>query len=123
MALALHCTVEELLDRVSARELTEWIAYSSIEPFQDERQDLLLATVAAILVNANRDPDTSSEAIPDDFLPWRDKSHYETDDDEGGPDVETMAAMVEALNAAFGGDDLRSEIGERRREIGEQGGA
>lgn len=97
---------------MSARELTEWIAYNSIEPFQDERQDVLLATVAAILVNANRDPDTSSEAIPDDFLPWRDKSHYETDDEET-PDTEAMAAMVEALNAAFGGDDLR-ETGDRR---------
>ena len=101
---------------MSARELTEWIAYNSIEPFQDERQDVLLATVAAILVNANRDPDKSSEAIPDDFLPWRDKSHYETDDDEEGPDVETMAAMVEALNAAFGGRDLRPETGDRRTE-------
>lgn len=98
---------------MSARELTEWIAYNSIEPFQDERQDVLLATVAAILVNANRDPDKSSEATPDAFLPWRDKSNYETDEDEEAPDVEAMAAMVEALNAAFGGDDLRPK-GEQR---------
>lgn len=108
LALALHMTVDELLDRTSSQELSEWRAYCSIEPLPNERQEMLLANIAAVLVNAHRDQARSTEVTPLDFLPWLDNSSYETDDD-GPVDADTMLAYVEALNAAFGGQDLRGK--------------
>jgi len=101
-------TVDELLDRISSQELSEWQAYRSIEPFPHERQEILLANIAAILTNVHRDHDHTSEVTALDFMPWIDNSSYETDDDETvDPDV--MLAYVEALNVAFGGQDLRGK--------------
>jgi hypothetical protein len=108
LALALHMTVDELLDRTSSQELSEWWAYCSIEPLPNERQEMLLADIAAILTNVHRDRDHTSEVTPLDFLPWLDNNSYETSDDEPmHPDA--MVAYVEALNAAFGGQDLREK--------------
>ena len=108
LALALRMTVDELLERVSSQELSEWQAYHSLEPFPSERQDMLLANRAAILTNVHRDHDHTSEVTALDFMPWIDNSSYETDDD-GPVDADTMLAYVEALNAAFGGQDLRGK--------------
>ena len=95
--------MEELLARVSSAELTEWLAYRQIEPLPDERRDVLLATLAAILTNANRDPASSEAMTAKDFLPWLD----EEDDRDQAQSPEEMLALVEQLNAAFGGTDLR----------------
>lgn len=92
---------------MSASELAEWQAYHSIEPFPDERSDMLLANIAAILVNAHRDSGSSSEITAMDFLPWLDNSSYASSDDDEPVDPESMVAYVEAFNAAFGGKDLR----------------
>lgn len=108
LALALRMTVDELLDRTSSQELSEWRAYCSIEPLPNERQEVLLANIAAILTNVHRDRDHTSEVTPLDFMPWLDNNSYETSDDEPmHPDA--MVAYVEALNAAFGGQDLREK--------------
>ena len=39
------CTRAELLQRISAKELQEWIAYSIVEPFGEERMDWHFATL------------------------------------------------------------------------------
>lgn len=108
-------TVDELLDRTSSQELSEWRAYCSIEPLPNERQEMLLANIAAVLVNAHRDQERSSEVTPLDFMPWLDNYSYGTSDD--GIDPDAMAAKVEALNIAFGGQDLRNQ------NLGSPGGA
>lgn len=101
-------TVDELLDRTSSQELSEWRAYCSIEPLPNERQEMLLANIAAVLVNAHRDQDHTSEVTPLDFMPWLDNNSYGTSDDDG-IDPDAMAAKIEALNIAFGGQDLRNQ--------------
>jgi len=43
--------VGEMLSRMSSRELTEWIAFSRIEPFTAERTELAIAILATVTVN------------------------------------------------------------------------
>lgn len=47
-------TVEEMLERMSSRELTEWRAYWEIEPWGEERADLRVGTLSAIVANVAR---------------------------------------------------------------------
>lgn len=62
-------TVGELLERISSRELTEWMAYYELEPFGQERGDLQAGVVASVIANVNRDPKKSrKEYKPDDFV-------------------------------------------------------
>ena len=44
-------TVDELLKRISSRELSEWQAYYQIEPFGEERMDLRFALMTANLIS------------------------------------------------------------------------
>ncbi len=58
-------TVRELLQRMDSAELTEWIAYLSIEPIGDERSDIHSALLAAVMANAW----SRKRWSPKDFLP------------------------------------------------------
>ena len=51
LALALGCTVRELLERLDSQELAEWTAYAEIEPWGEERADLRSGIHAAATVN------------------------------------------------------------------------
>lgn len=61
-------TVAELLDRMSSREFSEWMAFDQIEPFGDDwRQTGLLASLTA---NTNRDPKKRKHPYEiEDFMP------------------------------------------------------
>jgi hypothetical protein len=48
-------TVAELLEKISSRELAEWVAYNSIEPFGEFRQDIRIAKLWCLTANINRD--------------------------------------------------------------------
>ena len=61
-------TVGELLDRISSRELSEWMAYYMLEPFGAERDNLHAGLVAAMVHNVNRDPKRGKAADPKDFM-------------------------------------------------------
>lgn len=60
-------TVAELLARISSLELSEWMAFYSIEPFGTERDNLHAGVVASATVNLWRDSD-DEPARPQDFL-------------------------------------------------------
>jgi hypothetical protein len=61
-------TVAEMLDRMSARELDEWMAYAAIEPFGDEWRQT--GMVAAVVANGNRDARKQPQPFaPEDFIP------------------------------------------------------
>jgi len=62
--------VAELQSRMSSREFAEWLAYYSLEPFGEVRADLRMATVAALIANANRNGQKRKEPYtPQDFMP------------------------------------------------------
>jgi hypothetical protein len=56
LALALGRSVDELLDSVTYRELTNWAAYYEAEPWGEWRADARTAQITAMLANVNRDP-------------------------------------------------------------------
>ena len=62
--------VDALLDRLTSRQIAEWMAYYTIEPFGEQRADLRAAIVASTVANANRDPAKRREPFsPTDFMP------------------------------------------------------
>ena len=71
LAAELKMTVAELGDRMSSRELQEWIAYQSITGCLDSRQrnDLGAGIVASTIANSNRSSNSKSYS-PHDFMPY-----------------------------------------------------
>lgn len=92
--------VAELLARTSGQELTDWMAYESLEGPLDPlwRGDYQAAVVATTVANAMRGK-RGRKARIEDFLPeW------------GGREPQTwqeQLAIVEQLNRRLGGKDLR----------------
>lgn len=106
LAMALGRTVDELLDGVSSHELSEYVALRHIELLPNERLELLLATLIAVTINLHQDPEKGEPVEALDFLPWlRD----DDDDEPGEKSTDDMVAMIEMLNTAFGGVDLREQ--------------
>jgi len=83
-------------------EFLEWIAYSRIEPFGEERADWRAASVVAMLANINRDAKKRRKPYPvSDFL-----LNFEPIPAQS---LNDQLAFVEMLNIAFGGEDRRPQ--------------
>ena len=67
MALELGRTVAELEQQLGSGELTEWIAFDSIEPFGAARSNWPSANLAAMFANLHRKKGTAPNK-PKDFL-------------------------------------------------------
>lgn len=94
LALALGMPVSELLQRVSAPEMAEWLAFFDLEPFGPRMDDLRCGIVASTIANVNRGKGAKAFA-PKDFTPWADdEQHY------SGPEREARA--VERLIHSLG---------------------
>jgi hypothetical protein len=66
-------TVRELLAKIDSRELTEWAAYYSLEPWGAEVEDWRAGMIASTIANVNRDPKKQRKPYtPKDFMPQRD---------------------------------------------------
>ncbi len=92
--------VSELLTRISSRELTEWEAFFLMQPFGHDRWDLGFAIVAQTIANVNRRRN-HKRYQPKDFMPrWGTKGKLVQSEAE-------QLEIVEALNRAMGGADLR----------------
>lgn len=95
MAAHLGYTVSELLARIDARELSEWIAYEKIAgPLGPARIDVAAAIVSATLVNVNRGKNKRAVS-PDDFMPEWDQGRVQSDDE--------MWSAIRAAHNAMGG--------------------
>jgi hypothetical protein len=71
LALALGKTVRQLLAQISSEELTEWRAYSMLEPFGEQLADQRHGIALAALANLHRDPQRQCKPYcPEDFIPW-----------------------------------------------------
>ena len=58
------------LEEMPSDELTHWMAYSMVEPFDGYRMDLGFALIAAILANVNRDSKTPPFSIQNFVTDW-----------------------------------------------------
>jgi hypothetical protein len=94
----------EVLDKHTSRELTEWMAFISLEPIGYTRGDLQAAIVASTIANVNRKKGAKPFG-PQDFMPQFDEREKE----EQSP--EDILKAAEMLNAAFGGEDKRNAGG------------
>lgn len=78
LALALHRSVNELLDTLTYRELVDWGVHYKSEPWGDLRADVRSAQIAMILANTNRDPKKRPEPYKlVDFMPFNKSSAEE----------------------------------------------
>lgn len=95
--------MDELLRQISSRELSEWIAFASLEPIGDERGDWQAALVASVVAEAARDRKRRRKPFaPKEFLlTFESKQRQKQGWDE-------QLQIVEMLNVAFGGRDLRN---------------
>lgn len=95
-------TVGQLLATTSAQELTDWAAYEQLTGPLDlrNRGDLQAAIIASTVANAMRSKGRAFK--PKDFLPdWAPKQREPQS-------WQTQLALVEGINRAFGGKDLRT---------------
>lgn len=66
-------TVSELLETVSSEEITEWMAFDTLEPIGDWRSDLAAGVVASTFANAHRKKDSPPfKAL--DFMPLAERA-------------------------------------------------
>jgi hypothetical protein len=75
LALALGCTVGELLDRMDSKELSEWIAFDQCEPIGEWRGDYRTGMLCAMTANMHRKPGGKAFDAKDfmPFLPHEEK--------------------------------------------------
>lgn len=84
-----------------AQELVDWAAYYEIEPFGDWRADYRMAIQASLLANIHRNEEKQPRPFtPEDFMPQFGVETAKTPQD--------LLDTVVALNALFGGRDLRT---------------
>jgi hypothetical protein len=88
-------TVRELLSRIDSRELSEWQAYYSLNPFGPERADLRAGAIASTVANCLTD---KGGFKPSDFMP-----HYGPKVEEPPKTAEQLRDIGIKMNAMLGG--------------------
>lgn len=73
-------------------QFAEWMAYSTLEPWGEERDDLRMGIVASTIANANRGKNTKAYS-PQDFMP-----KFEPE-----PEDVAIERMIAKARAALGG--------------------
>lgn len=96
-------TVEELLARMSGRELTEWMAYDRIDPFGSERDDLRAGSLASPLVNLWL-AKGETRTRPSDWI-----MKFDPPEPPDPQDWREMRRLLEGLAAAMKGKHTRTE--------------
>jgi hypothetical protein len=92
-------TRAEMLERMSSRELSEWLAFYSIEPFGGETPYIGPAITSMTLANINRKKGSKPLKV-DEFIPkWEVKKQTASE----------QLQFAETLTIALGGKDLRPE--------------
>jgi hypothetical protein len=81
-----------MLAEISSEQLSEWMAYSKLEPWGEDRDDLRMGIVASVIANSNRGKG-QKPFKPTDFMP-----SFEPVD----PEEQTARLLAKAM-AALGG--------------------
>lgn len=98
-------TVRELLERIDARELTEWRVFDALSPLPDIRADHHAALIASVDAEANRDRKARSEAFTRaDFLLFQEPTEPEEADDPERPDQEALGSKILSVFGAINGN-------------------
>jgi len=92
-------TRAELLERISSRELTEWMIFEQVEPFGSNTQYYGPAITTAMIANVNRKKGTKP-VKPDEFIPKFEKEPQSTAE---------MKSFARGITLALGGQDLTKD--------------
>lgn len=101
MALGFR-SVRDCQEHINSSEFAEWLAYNQLEPFGADIQPVYAGTIAATVANTTRSKSSDKIFKWSDFFPTLDSA-------EQHQSIEDQIAIVELLNEAFGGKDLRGE--------------
>ena len=82
-----------MLAEISSVQFAEWMAYSRLEPWGEERDDLRMAIIASTIANVNRGKNTKAFK-PQDFMP-----SFEPETEEQA----TERLIAKAMQALEGG--------------------
>lgn len=91
-------TVAELLEKTTSKELTEWMAYYSLEPFGQEAPYVGSAIVSKTVANVHRGKGRPAWKIKDFMPDFTPKKPQTTDE---------MIGIAAQITAAHGGKDMR----------------
>lgn len=59
-----------LLEVLTSKQLSEWMAFAQLEPFGERNRDLSIGLMTSLLANVNRDKKRKKEPfVPEDFMP------------------------------------------------------
>ena len=83
-----------MLSEITSRQFAEWLAYSRLEPWGEDRDDLRTGIVASVIANSNRGKGKKPYK-PQDFMP-----DFEPEDE---------AAAIERIR-----ENLRKSLGGKR---------
>jgi hypothetical protein len=81
-----------MLGEMTSAQFAEWMAYSRIEPWGEERDDLRMGVLASMIANMFRDK-SKKPAKPSDFV-----LNFEPEDEDA-----KARRMVEQLRRSLGG--------------------
>ena len=117
-------TVTELLERISSRELSEWMAFSQLEPFGADASYLGHAITASTVANVNRAKGQKAYSA-DDFMPRFEEKKPQSQEEMiqfaamyipglrysllKPQSQEEMIQFAAMYTAALGGEDKRKE--------------
>ena len=86
--------MDRMLSEITSRQFAEWLAYSRLEPWGEDRDDLRTGIVASVIANSNRGKGKKPYK-PQDFMP-----DFEPEDE---------AAAIERIR-----ESLRKSLGGKR---------
>ena len=96
--------MDELLNEMTAAEIREWEAFEALEPFGQAWDRTAL--IAALIANANRDPEKRSEPFEQaDFMPRR--MELEPDEAEALEELNEMDDVKEAAHESMSNENWK----------------
>lgn len=97
-------SVREAQAKIDSKEFLRWMAFSRLEPFGQQADDVRFARLAALIANVNRDPKKKASPFKvEDFMPDYDEAYIEAE----VLSPEETFELVKALAAGFGGKGPR----------------
>lgn len=92
--MALGMTVRDMLTRMDAKEMTDWIAFWNMEPWGDERSDFRSGVIASTVANVMSSKGRSF--TPQDFM---------LNGNRRRQSEASMRAVIKAVKASWNPED------------------
>lgn len=95
-------TVERMLAEISAKELTEWMAFDTVEPFGGLQDEYRTGMIASTVANTTRDEKKKKEPFtPQDFMRPEFLSEQPVEEDEEVDEEVKQLKLWNRIKAAF----------------------